>query len=246
MTDRHIYHQGDDIFALASMKKYLDRKQEMDKLLDTLIAPVIVDKNLHILDAGCGLGHNLFFLNQLSPGSTFVGVDQTPVYIAEAKKLFSDLQNISFEVANVEDLPEKYNKNFEVSISRAVISWIPYYEEFMRALVGVTKKHIFISSLFYEGDVDFITKVKMYRGESGVSDKLAEEYRNVYSLPRFKNFMISLGAQNIEVADFEIGIDLPKQPVDQMSTYTVTLDNGKRLQLSGAILMNWKWIKIDL
>ena len=133
-----------------------------------------------------------------------------------------------------------------MALSRAVISWMPYYEDFVKALFAVTKKHIFISSLFYEGDVDFVTKVTMYKGESGTNSVPAEEYRNVYSLPRFKRFIKELGAKNVEAFDFEIGIDLPKAPVDQMSTYTEKLISGKRLQISGAVLMNWKWIRIDL
>jgi SAM-dependent methyltransferase len=68
-SSQYTYHQGDDAFAIASMKKYLDKKQEMDKLLDKIISPFIADKKLQILDAGCGLGHSLFFLNDLSPES---------------------------------------------------------------------------------------------------------------------------------------------------------------------------------
>ncbi len=168
------------------------------------------------------------------------------MYIEEAKRLFGQMPNVSFAAGNVEDLPAKYPKAFDITISRAVVSWMPYYEDFVKALLDVTKKHVFISSLFYDGDIDFLTKVKMYKGESGENDALAEEYRNVYSLPRFKRFIMGMGAKKIQADDFEINIDLPKEPLDKMSTYTVTLDNGKRLQISGAVLMNWKWIRIDL
>lgn len=246
MSIRRVYHQGDDKFAVASMKKYFEKKQEMDKLLDKLINPHVANKKLKILDAGCGIGHSLYFLNNLSPESVFLGVDQTPVYIKEAKRLFGQMPNISFVVSDVEDLSVKYSKTFDVTISRAVISWLPDYEEFVKSLMSVTKRHIFISSLFYDGDVDFFTKIKMYKGESGRSNTPAEECRNVYSLPRFKRYMKSLGAKRVQVYDFEIGIDLPRRPLDQMSTYTVKLNNGKRLQISGAVLMYWKWARIDL
>lgn len=245
-SNQYTYHKGDDEFAIASMKKYLDKKQEMDKLLDKLITPFIVDKKLRILDAGCGIGHSLYFLNQLNPESEFLGVDQTPVYIKKAKEFFGKIKNLSFEVNDVEDLPLTYPKSFDITVSRAVISWIPYYDDFVKALMDVTKKHIFISSLFYDGDIDFITKVRMYKGESGKLNHSVDEYRNVYGLPRFKRLVTGLGAKNIQVDDFEINIDIPKESIDQMSTYTVTLSDGKRLQISGAILMSWKWIRIDL
>lgn len=246
MSKQHVYHQGDDAYAVSSMKKYFDKKQEMDKLLDVLIAPYIVNNNLQILDAGCGIGHSIYFLNELSPGSQFLGVDQTEVYIKEATKFFGSLENAKFVTANVEELPAKYSKFFDVAVSRAVISWMPGYEKFMQALVAVTKKHIFVSSLFYDGDVDFFSTIKMYKGESGVNTETATELRNVYSFPRFKKFVESLGAKEVVAVDFEMPIDLPKPSVDMVATFTEKLANGKRLQISGAIIMSWKWVRIDL
>jgi hypothetical protein len=41
---------------------------------------------------------------------------------------------------------------------------------------------------------------------------------------------------------FEMDIDLPKPEHTLMGTYTKTLPNGKRLQISGPLLMNWYFI----
>ena len=46
--------------------------------------------------------------------------------------------------------------------------------------------------------------------------------------------------------DFDIGVDIEKPPVDFMGTYTEKLENGKRIQISGAVLMSWKIIRIDI
>ena len=48
------------------------------------------------------------------------------------------------------------------------------------------------------------------------------------------------------VFDFDIDIDIAQPPIDQMGTYTVKLQNSKKLQISGAVVMNWKIIRIDL
>ena len=40
--------------------------------------------------------------------------------------------------------------------------------------------------------------------------------------------------------------DIPKPPLDQLVSYTEKLENGKRLQISGAMLLPWKIIRIDL
>ncbi|KKU07747.1 MAG: hypothetical protein UX10_C0006G0018 [Candidatus Magasanikbacteria bacterium GW2011_GWA2_45_39] len=244
MSGRYVYYKGDRDFMIASFGKYVNQKTEMDRLFEELVTPFIKDLPLQILDAGCGNGNLLHLLGEISPQSTFLGVDQTYFLIAEAKKLYGQEKNICFEVGDVENIPVQHHKAFDVAVSRATISWIPYYESFMKALVESAKKYIFVSSLFYEGDIDFITQVREFQKEGGRNG--FSEYRNVYSLPRFKEYLFSLGAKNIEVYDFEIGIDIPKGPIDILGTYTVKMENGKRIQISGAVLMNWKWIRIDL
>ena len=234
----------DKEFNIGEMKKYVEKKQELDKVLEKLITPFIENKRLKILDACCGIGHIIFSLNRISPGSTFIGVDQTEYYIKEARKLCLGEKNISFELGDVYDLPSKYAKEFDISLNWKTISWLPYYDRLLKSLVSVTKRHIFLSSLFYDGDIDFQTKVREFNKEAG-KDGFSSFY-NVYSLPRFKKFVYSLGAKNIEAYDFEIGIDVPKPPIDQMGTYTLRLENGRRLQISGAVVMFWKVIRIDL
>ena len=234
----------DKAFNLSEMKKYVENKQELDKFLEKLITPFIENKSLKILDACCGIGHIIFLLNLISPGSTFMGVDQTEYYIEEARKLSMGKKNISFELGDAYDLPSKYAKEFDISLNWKTISWLPYYDRLLKSLVSVTKRHIFLSSLFYDGDIDFQTKVQEFNKEAGKEGFNA--FYNVYSLPRFKKFIYSLGAKNIEAYDFEIGVDVPKPPIDQMGTYTLRLENGRRLQISGAVVMFWKVIRIDL
>jgi len=246
MDRRYTYFKGDKDkeFHIASMKKYFTEKQEIDKFLERLITPIIKSKELKILDACCGIGHISYLLSELSPRSTFLGIDQTPYLIEEAKKLCSDRKNVSFEVADIYDLPSKYQKTFDVCINWKTISWLPYYDQCIKSLVAVTKKHIFLSSLFYDGDIDFEIKVREFKKESGKEGFNA--FYNVYSFPHFERFVYELGAENVKPYDFEIDIDIPRPPTDQMGTYTVTLKNGKRLQISGAIAMSWKIIRIDL
>ena len=98
--------------------------------------------------------------------------------------------------------------------------------------------------MFYDGDIDFITQVREFKKDAGKEH--FNDYYNVYSLPQFRKFVYELGAKNIEIYDFEISKDLPKPPIDQLGAYTLRLQDGKRLQISGAILLPWKIIRIDL
>ncbi len=246
MERTYTYFKGekDKEFNIASAKKYVEQKQELDKLLESLIAPLIEGQRLSILDACCGVGHLVYFLWNLSPQSSFLGVDQTPYLIEQAKELCRGRENIIFEVGDVYDLSVKYPKHFDIAINWKTISWLPYYDRMLQTLIAVTKKHIFLSSLFYDGDIDFEIRVREFKKEAGKDG--FNSYYNVYSLPRFREFVYGLGVSNLQAFDFEIAIDLPKPPFDQMGTYTVRLEDGKRLQISGAVVMSWKVIRIDL
>ena len=239
------YEKHDKDFVIKSMKKYIYKKQEMDKQLENLLSPIIKDKSCKILDACCGIGHISYHLSDLSPESSFLGVDLTPFLIEEGKKICSSKKNIVLENVDIYDLKNKYQKYFDISIAWKAISWMPKYDNFVKALMSMTKKHVFLNSPFYDGDIDFITKVYEYTNENLTkSDRFL--YYNVYSLPRFKRFVKEFGAKNIEVFDFEIPFDIPRPSKDRMGTYTEKLSNGKRLQRSGAVIMSWKTVRIDL
>ena len=244
MYKRYKSYRGDKEYNLKETTKYTLRKQEMDKEIEIAVAPYIDGKRLTILDAGCGVGHLTHLLHSLSPSSSFIAIDQADFLIKEAKKLYGAKPNCQFVRGDIEDYAKDHKKSVDISISRAVLSWVPYYENFLRALFRLTREHIFLTSLFYEGDIDFITQVREFRSNVGKRD--FTEYRNVYSLPRFERFARKLGGKAVTVNDFDIGIDLSKGPVDRLGTYTVRLEGGKRLQISGAVLMNWKTIRIDI
>jgi ubiquinone/menaquinone biosynthesis C-methylase UbiE len=241
---KYFPNEHDKDFYINSMKKYVDTKQKIDLKLEDLLNPIIKNESFKILDACCGMGHLDYFFSSLSPNSTFLGIDQTQFLIDEAKKLCIDKNNVSFEVDDIYNLPKKYSKSFDITINWKTISWLPYYDECIKSLFAVTKKHIFISSLFYDGDIDFEIKVREYKKEKAKEG--FNQFYNVYSYPRFEKFLYDLGAKSVKSFNFNIDIDLPKPPIDHMGTYTMKLDDGKRIQVSGPIMMLWKIIQIDL
>jgi hypothetical protein len=145
-------------------------------------------------------------------------------------------------LADAYDLPKRYPDGFDVTLIWKTLSWLPHYDQMLRTLFAVTRKHIFLNSLFY--DIDFEIRVREYQKESG-RDGFSTFY-NVYSFGRFQDFAMALGARAVHAHDFEIGIDLPRESSHHMGTYTLRLENGKRLQLSGAVIMSWKIIQIDM
>tara|TARA_B100000795_G_scaffold249286_1_gene216713 strand:- start:2172 stop:2894 length:723 start_codon:yes stop_codon:yes gene_type:complete len=236
--------KGSDIeHEIKSMLKYDVKKQEMDKLLESLVLTYLENKKLEILDACCGIGHVSRILSDLSPQSKFIGVDSESELIKVGKKL-NKSQNISLINEDIFKFLANNLKQFDISVCWKTLSWFSYYEDLLIALIKSTKNHIFISSLFFDGDIDFEIRVREFKKEAG-HQGFNKNY-NVYSLPQFKRFALSRGVKNIDVVDFDITIDLPRPPIDEMGTHTITEKNGHKTQVSGAVVQYWKIIRLDL
>lgn len=236
--------ESDKEFNIESMRKYVNERQEMDKELETFITPFLRQGNPNVLDAACGIGHLEYFFSDINPHARFLGVDQAAYLIEEARQVNRDKPNVSFETGDILDLSQKYPKAFDLSISWKTLSFVPSYEPMVRALMDVTRGHIFLSSMFYDGDIDYEIKVREHQKDAGKDGW--NVFFNVYSLPRFVRSVKGMGAKNVEVRDFNISIDIPRGPLDRVGTYTEKLADGRRLQISGAVVMSWKIIRIDL
>jgi SAM-dependent methyltransferase len=227
------------------MRAYLRNKPEQVKFFEEIVGPYLKD-DVSVLDACCGIGDLLYFLAQLNPNARFTGVDKAEFLIDEARTLFADNPKVRFESGDISALAEQFGKDsFDLSVCKQTLSWLPSYEKSVEELMAVTRRAVFISSLFYDGRIDFETRVREYTTDAGRDGYNA--FYNVYSFPIFREFCLGRGAKDVVGFDFNIGIDLPRPAnPDRMGTYTVQLQSGERLQLSGALLMPWKIVRIDL
>ena len=57
-----------------------------------------------------------------------------------------------------------------------------------------------------------------------------------------EEYFAQFGYNNFRFKKFEIDIDLPKPQNPRMATYTETTSDGRRLQISGALMMPWYFI----
>jgi ubiquinone/menaquinone biosynthesis C-methylase UbiE len=247
ISDKYEFrHERERQHAIESMRAYVENKPEQVKFLEELMKPVIgVDTAVSILDACCGIGDLVYFLSLLNPNAKITGIDKADFLLAEATAKFSG-PNVGFEQGDIYALEKQFGPgSFDVSVCKQTLSWLPRYERPVEELMTVTKKAVFITSLFYDGRIDFETRVREYTTDSGSKDFNA--YYNVYSFPVFKEFCLAHGAKDVTGFDFNIGIDLPRPTsFDRMGTYTEKLASGQRLQISGALLMPWKVVRIDL
>jgi SAM-dependent methyltransferase len=245
MSPYEFRHEREREHALESMRAYVRDKPEQVKFFEELIGPYLSD-GVTVLDAGCGIGDLIFFLSQLNPRAVFTGVDKASFLIDEARAQFTGSPNVNFEAGDIYALSDQFgSKSFDLAVCKQTLSWLPGYEKPVEQLMSVTRRAVFISSLFYDGRIDFETRVREYTTDTGRDGYNA--FYNVYSFPIFREFCLSRGAKDVVGFDFNIGIDLPRPAnPDRMGTYTVLLQSGERLQISGALLMPWKIVRIDL
>lgn len=137
-------------------------------------------------------------------------------------------------------IDKKWQEKFDGIISFQTLSWLPEYKEPIKKLVELRPNWIAISSLFYDGDIEYTNKVKNYYRPK--ADKpYTECYYNIYSINRVREFFAELGYKKFEYVPFEIDIDLPKTTKD-IGTYTTKTEDGKRIQISAGLMLPWYFI----
>lgn len=132
------------------------------------------------------------------------------------------------------------NKYHEVQWDRPYISTIKFCD-WLEEIISLNPKWIGITSLFYDGEVNCKIETQDYTQPVG-GQLYKEAFYNIYSIRLIERLFTQHGYGNILYTPFEIDIDLPKPSHKGMGTYTEMLKNGKRIQISGPIMMSWYFI----
>jgi hypothetical protein len=164
--------------------------------------------------------------------------------VEKGKIHFKNCPQVSFETMNAFDISKTYEKAFDITVIHKTVSWLPYYENILKEAFKVSRKRIYVTSLFWDGDIDFITKI-IKNASMGDADNFS--YINTYSLPKFRNFCVKLGAKEVLYENMNIDVDLEKNTKsDQLQTFTQKTMDNKRIEFTGPLQLNWKLIEVVL
>jgi len=208
--------------------------------LDTerLMSP---ESELRILDLCSGAGANIYYMSKRYPKSSFLGVDINADNVDQGNAFFKSkgVQDCRLEIGDIYNLDPKYVSEFEGAVSFQTLSWLPDFKAPIQAMTKLAPQWIALTSLFYDGPVSCIIDVTEYEVDLEPS---RSAFYNVYSLPLVRKHMEANGYGDFRFTPFEIDVDLPKPRQGLMSTYTEKLEDGRRLQRSGPLLMPWYFI----
>lgn len=211
------------------------------KVMTNFVSP-FCKKSKVILDICCGAGAPLSYLAKKNPNVNFYGfdIDKKLIKIGEKKLLECGIKNVSLTCRNVLKLD---SVSCDGVIINQSLSWFKDYDALLDKIFNtIESQWVFISSLFYPGEIS--AKIKI----SGRYVKSA--WYNIYSIPKFERFIASYNYSLVKQLRFELPFDLNQESVDYMGTYTInTLRKIKqkgctRMQFSGPIPMPWYFLVI--
>lgn len=197
-----------------------------------------------ICDLGCGKGANLYYMAKRFPNCNFVGMDIDEELIRDGRGVLARgcVHNCELLVGDLYQTESHFkSREFDGIISFQTLSWLSDYEKALDAIISVSPKWIGLTSLFFDGPIEAKTVITEFDLSVKCHAKRALFY-NTYSLPVVREYMADRGYKDFKHVRFEIPIDLPRSTDGRMQTYTEKTTDGRRLQISGPLLMNWYFI----
>lgn len=194
-----------------------------------------------ICDFGSGGGANLAYLAQKYPQVNFEGIEISRELVDFGNKKLIDLENARIVKGDWYHLGSDLVNRYKGIISFQTLSWLPEYGEPIRCMTELQPDWIVISSLFYEGDIDYTIQLKDYTRASETRE-YEKYYYNIYSLNKVKEVFAEFGYKRFKYKRFEIDIDLEKPVKEGLGTYTKKMADGSRIQISGGLMLPWYFI----
>jgi SAM-dependent methyltransferase len=204
----------------------------------------IDEQSSRICDLGCGKGANLYYMASRFPQCHFVGLDIDEQLIRDGRDFLqrTSLTNCQMSAGDLHRAGSYFAKGeFDGVISLQTLSWLPGYDKAIDAIVSLSPKWIALTSLFFEGPIEARTVISEF-DPAQKEDAQRSFFYNTYSLPLVERYLSDRGYDHFKFTRFEIPIDLPHTAPGKMQTYTESTADGRRLQISGPLLMNWYFI----
>jgi ubiquinone/menaquinone biosynthesis C-methylase UbiE len=217
-------------------------KTEQQKFLESLLVSGSTER-LKVADIACGGGTLSYHLYSFFPNSDFVLVDYLEDALGIAKDVNKDRAGFTYQQDNIYTLATQPDNKFDYTFCWQTLSWLDDPESALNQLVRITKPGgmIYMSSLFnLDHEVDVFSKVYDLTRESG-ANRIPYSY-NTYSSVTINSWLKGK-VKEVKFYPFVPSIDF-NYDGKGIGTSTVKTAEGKRLQLSAGMLLNWAILTI--
>lgn len=191
-------------------------------------------------DLGCGMGSNAFYFSQKNPDSHFIGIDidNDLVNTGNQELTHRAANNATLTQDDWFNLRQEHIDRYRGIFSLQTLMMFKEHQSPINRIIDLNPDWFAINSLFFEGDIETSTLIKDY-----TYDEPKEYYYSTFSISMIRELCKERGYPHFYNAPFEINIDLAKKDNwGGMGTYTERLKDGRNLQISGPLLMNWQFM----
>ncbi len=201
----------------------------------------ILQNTCSVLDVGAGMGALIHYMSSRWKEIEFVGVEKDKEIVKKGRRLLKDYgSEVNLVEGDLFELDGSYSQKFDGITCLQTLLCLDGYELFFEKMAALEPSWLAFTSLFYDGPVSCRSVLTEHFGQDNQIER--NHTYNIYSLELVKRSLIEKGYTDIDCQPFNIDIDLPRPKNSLMGTYTERLIDGRRLQLSGPILMPWYFI----
>ena len=116
-----------DADALAPIADTLEKRAadpQLRAMLDTYLAEIELPAAAEILEVGCGTGPIARVISALPKATRVVGLDPSPVFLAKARELSNDLDNLVYEEGDGRSMPYP-DETFDAVVFHTLLCHVP-------------------------------------------------------------------------------------------------------------------------
>jgi len=228
------------------MEQYRTPYRSTIKFAEFLQQKDIGGESCRILDVGCGAGAVLGYMLDCDKRILWgYGVDINKDLIKIGNKILNERKIYNCELIEGDFFQMDRNVFGKIDgvISLQTFNILPDYRDIVRCICELEPRWIAFSMLGFEGLIDY--NIKLFDYTKDKQDGYSEVFYNIYSLPIMKDFFHKMGYSKFDYMEFEMDIDLPRINKMGRGTYTIKTVQGKRMQISGGMMMPWYFVFVE-
>ncbi len=195
-----------------------------------------------VLDVGCGAGANIYYFRKRFTECVYSGLELNDHLVIAGNSMLKQLGmdgSAMLRSGDLYKLDSEENGDIDCLLSLQTLSWLPDFKRPLESFCSLNPKWVCLTSLFYDGPLSCRIEV-IEHNKKNFGD--VPSFYNIYSLSEVSSYLNSLGYEQFHFKKFDIDIDLPRPESGELGTYTEQTLDGRRLQISGPLLMPWYFL----